>query len=164
LASEAPVSRPLPLVPASYGGFVTVFIRPVISDGGDPGPDLSVLTVPADLHEAAATLVPPAVDFSVARNAGAGVSAPLPRSETTSDMHAYVTQAALLPGEGATVVLRVEVLTTGEPGRIEVDVSSGSDQVDQAAVGYARTQSWYAGRVGNVPQVMWIRWPVRLHG
>jgi len=59
-------------------------------------------------------------------------------------------------------VLRIEVLDTGEPGRIEVDASSGSAQVDQAAINYARTLHWYAGRMDGTPHAMWIRWGVRL--
>lgn len=38
------------------------------------------------------------------------------------------------------MVLRIEVLESGDPGRIEIDASSGSQQVDQAAVDYARIQ------------------------
>lgn len=60
------------------------------------------------------------------------------------------------------MVLRIEILPTGEPGRIDVDVSSGSRQVDQAAIDYARLHRWYAGRNGDSPQTMWIRWGVRL--
>jgi TonB family protein len=77
-------------------------------------------------------------------------------------MAPYVTQAALLPGEGATVVLRVEVLSTGEPGRIDVEVSSGSRQVDQASMDYARQLRWYAGHIADRAEPMWIRWGVRL--
>ncbi|MFL6605670.1 MAG: TonB family protein [Steroidobacteraceae bacterium] len=77
-------------------------------------------------------------------------------------MTPFIARAALLPGEGATVVLRVEVLETGIPGRVEIDVSSGSNQVDQAAVSYARTQRWYAGRVDGLAHSVWIRWGVRL--
>jgi TonB family protein len=60
------------------------------------------------------------------------------------------------------VVLRVEVLESGDPGRIQVDVSSGSQQIDQAAMDYARIQHWYAGRLNGVPHAIWIRWGVRL--
>jgi protein TonB len=67
-----------------------------------------------------------------------------------------------MPGEGATVVLRIEVLPNGEPGRIEIDASSGSSQVDEAAMDYARAHRWYAGRDGQTPQAMWVRWGVRL--
>jgi TonB family protein len=73
-------------------------------------------------------------------------------------------QASPTPGEGATVVLRIEVLESGDPGRIEIDASSGSQQVDQAAVDYARIQHWYAGRANGTPRPMWVRWGVRLQG
>jgi hypothetical protein len=43
-----------------------------------------------------------------------------------------------------------------------VDVTSGSRQVDQAAMDYARHLRWFAGRSNETPEAMWIRWSVRL--
>jgi TonB family protein len=100
--------------------------------------------------------------FDVSRNNEAASTAPVLQDGARRDMEPYVKQAALLPGEGVTVVLRIEVLETGEPGRIEIDASSGSAQVDEAAIGYARTRHWYAGRTNGTPHPMWVRWGVRL--
>lgn len=64
---------------------------------------------------------------------GAAVAAPSLRPDTAVSLEPYIAQAALLPGEDATVVLRIEVLASGKPGRI-----------------------------GDRTESMWIRWGVRL--
>jgi TonB family protein len=142
---------------------VTVFIQPKIRDDLTlPGPNLSRITYRATVRPPLLHIDGPIIDFDVARNNSAGMAAPTREILTGTDMAPYIKRAALLPGEGATVVLRIEVLVTGDPGRIEIDISSGSQRVDQAAVAYAHTQHWQAGRVNGVRQVMWIRWGVRL--
>jgi TonB family protein len=114
-------------------------------------------SAPSELH-----IEQPDIDFSTSPNESAGASAPIIKNANPADMGPFIARAALLHGEGATVVLRVEVLETGAPGRIEVDASSGSRQVDEAAVDYARTRRWVAGRVNGIPQTTWIRWGVRM--
>jgi TonB family protein len=142
---------------------VTVFIRPKIRDDLTlPGPDLSRISYRSLMQLPLLHIDHPAIDAEVARNNGSGMAAPTLQGPGDADIAPYIRQAALLPGEGVTVVLRIEVLATGEPGHIEIDVSSGSGQVDQAAIGYARIQHWYAGRINGVRKVMWIRWGVRL--
>ncbi len=145
-------------------GLLTVFIKPKILDSlkSLPEPDLSRITFVAPDPLAAVSVEQPGVDSVVNRNNGARAAAPTLRDPNSTDMAPYIKEAALLPGEGATVVLRVEVLETGKPGRIEVDASSGSRRIDQAAINYARTQRWYAGRANGIPHAMWIRWGVRL--
>lgn len=143
---------------------VTVFIRPGISDDGaqSASRDLSRLLVRIPDPRAAVHIEPVELSFFVSRNNAATVAAPSLQGDGRRGMEPYVREAALAPGQGATVVLRVEVLDTGKPGRIEVDVSSGNAGIDEAAVGYARTQRWYAGRTTGAPRTMWIRWAVRL--
>lgn len=142
---------------------VTVFIQPRIRVSWRPAaPDLSRVTYMADQPTPALHIDSPAVDFDVSRNDGAAMAAPTLDASNLTDIAPYIARAALLPGNAATTVLRIEVLESGAPGRIEVDTSSGSRQLDQVAVDYARTQHWYAGRVKGVPHVMWIRWGVRL--
>lgn len=151
--------------PAATGQtLMTIFLRPAIQedDGTPPGPDLSMLVVPVDAPLPNLDLPAPPIAYDVARNGRATIAAPSLRPDNTVNLAPYIAQAALLPGEGATVVLRIEVLATGEPGRIEIDASSGSRQVDQAAIDYAKQLHWYAGRTGDNPQFMWIRWGVRL--
>ena len=142
---------------------ITIVLEPVTKpDAADTtDPRLSALTLLLDTPLPTLNIDSPSVEVTTTLNRGASTSAPSLDKQHQSDMTPYIAQAALLPGEGASVVLRVEVLPTGEPGRVEVDVSSGSRQVDQAAVDYARSQRWIAGRIDGVPQPMWIRWGVQ---
>jgi TonB family protein len=143
---------------------VTIFIQPAIRDGVPPaGPDLSRMTVPLREPRQALQIEVPPIDFEVGRNPAAVFVAPSPKGSDV-DMAPYLRQAELPPGRGVTVVLRVEVLETGEPGRVVLDISSGIRLADQAAIEYARTRRWYAGRANGVPHTMWIRWGVRLQG
>jgi TonB family protein len=142
--------------------FVTAFIQPKIRDDGAPTayPDLSALIMRARtplIH-----IEQPEISFEVSRNNAASSAAPTLQDSGQRDTEPFIKQAALLPGEGVTVVLRIEVLESGEPGRIEIDTSSGSAQVDEAAIAYAHTRHWYAGRTNGTPHPMWIRWGVRL--
>jgi TonB family protein len=143
---------------------ITVFIRPRIREPGEAVSviDPSTLRLRVDPRLFALHVAPSGVDFSVERNGAATVVAPTLEGDGRSGIQPYLRQAGLTRGEGATVVLRIEVLASGEAGRIEVDASSGSRQVDAAAVSFARIQHWYAGRVNGTPRAMWIRWGVRL--
>ena len=93
--------------------------------------------------------------------AGVGTMAPRPAS-TPADTERYARAAGLLAGQGATVVLRVEVLPTGDVGRVEIDVSCGESRVDSAAVAYIRSLAWIPGMVDGEPVTLWLRWPVRI--
>jgi TonB family protein len=148
----------------SNPSLVTIFLRPTIrdDDGTPSGPDLSMLAIPVESSLQGLDIPSLAIANETSRNSGATIAAPSLRPDSGTNLAPFVAQAALRPGEGATVVLRIHVLPTGEPGDIEVDGSSGSNQVDQAAIDYARTLRWYSGRVGNDPEAMWIRWGVRL--
>jgi TonB family protein len=148
---------------ASSDPTVTAYILPKIRDGaGEDLPDLSSLVVQLNQHFTDLHIEQPQINFEVARNGSALSAAPTLVGLAQPDMSAYVRQASLPRGAGATVVLRIEVLESGEPGRILVDASSGSRQIDQAAIDYARTLHWNAGRVNGTAQAIWIRWGVRL--
>lgn len=154
--------HPAPSI-APPDAFVTVFIRPRIREAGEPISVVDPASLRLPLDRGLLALLPqPVFDVSVARNDSAAMAAPTLRGDGHEGMQPYLQQAGLSAGEGATVVLRVEVLESGDPGRIEIDASSGSRKIDQAAVDYARTQHWYAGRVNGAPHSMWIRWGVRL--
>jgi TonB family protein len=94
-----------------------------------------------------------------------GVTTP-PRPAETQSVSAseFSRGSGLRQGTGATVVLRVEVRSTGTVGRVEVDVSGGNRRVDQAAIAYVRAMQWVGGRVDDRPETLWIRWGVRLDG
>jgi TonB family protein len=78
------------------------------------------------------------------------------------DTHSFAMRAGLTPGQGATVVLRIEVRPDGTSGRVIVEVSSGRPQVDAAAVDAARAEHWIPGVVGGEPKAVWIRWGIHL--
>jgi len=142
----------------------TIFLQPAIHEGPNAarGPNASMLVIPIDAPLPVLNIPAPPIAYETTRAEGATITAPTLRPDNAVPMAPFISEAALLPGEGATVVLRIEVLTSGEPGRIDVDVSSGSRQVDQAAIDYAREHRWYAGRLSDNPRAMWIRWGIRL--
>jgi TonB family protein len=142
-----------------------IFIKPQIRDRHDPSLDgntmanvvLRVRRLPVHLD-----IEPLDLGVFVERNEAASNVAPSLRSEGQIEVATYTRRAHLSPGQGVTVVLQVEVLESGSPGRVLVDVSGGSRETDEAAVEYAQAQRWYAGRVGGVPRSMWVRWAVHL--
>jgi protein TonB len=148
------------------GALTVFFIQPTTqTEGADAEePKLTQLAVLTDHPLDVSAIGPALLDLSTARNSGATMSAPTLKGGTLINMAPYNTQAGLLPGEGATVILRIEVLANGEPGRMAIDVSSGSQQVDTAAMDYARQLRWFAGRTNEKAEAMWIRWSVRLQG
>lgn len=82
----------------------------------------------------------------------------------TVDEDAFSRMAGLLAGESAIVVLRIEVLASGRTGRVVVDVSSGRQAVDAAAIAMAREKKWIAGVVRGEAHDAWIRIGIRLSG
>ena len=88
---------------------------------------------------------------------GIGTAVPAPDPDVLVDVLPFARLGGLLPGETANVVLRVEVLADGRAGEVAVDVSSGSDQVDHAAVAYAKAIRWLCGAVDGTPETMWVR-------
>ena len=95
-------------------------------------------------------------------NAQAVSVAPQLLDVESPDMAPFAQQAGLRPGESAVVVLRVEVLSDGHVGQVQVDVSSGSLQVDKAAAAYARQIAWVPGRLHGIDESTWVRYGVRL--
>ena len=153
-----------PQLPAAPERLVSIFIQPQIVDSANltKEPDLAQVTVRLDDLLGAPQIEAPDISFSVTRNAAALVATPTLRSNGRLSLERHANTPGLGPGSGATIVLRIEVLATGEPGRIVVDVSSGNSQVDQLAISLAHVQHWYAGRISGVPRSMWIRWAVHL--
>ena len=91
---------------------------------------------------------------------GVGTIPPTAEAEGV-DKARYVAAAGLVHGDGATVVFRIEVLDSGEIGRIEVDVSSRDPRIDEAAMAYLRAWHWRSGTHNGEPRSMWIRLGVR---
>ena len=104
---------------------------------------------------------PPLIEYAEP-NAAAVSVAPQLLDREPLDMAPFARRAGLLPGESAVVVLRMEILPDGGVGQVQVDVSSGSRQVDEAAMAYAKVQAWVPGRLHGIEESTWVRYGVRL--
>jgi TonB family protein len=163
VAADSATNFTLPIARSPVVMSVELVARPRRTN--ERNPDVSL---PRVIHVLAARPLPTTQAGDVASQPltdrmGIGTVPPHP-STTGTDARWYAAQAGLRAGEGATVVLRVEVLAFGELGRIEVDVSSGRRQVDDAAIAYARDWTWSGGLVNGQPHAVWVRVGVRLEG
>jgi protein TonB len=67
---------------------------------------------------------------------------------------------AMRRGWEGTVLLRVHVLATGKPGDIQIQKSSGRDQLDDAAQAAVKRWSFVPARQGNEPVDGWVSVPI----
>jgi TonB family protein len=106
----------------------------------------------------------PALEISrpVKLTAGVGTLAAGPGSQELPDTKPFAVRAGLAAGQGATVVLRIEVKDDNELGRISVEVSGGSAEIDAAAIAYARSMSWVGAVINGNPVTMQVRYAVHL--
>jgi TonB family protein len=74
----------------------------------------------------------------------------------------FARRAGLAPGEGASVVLVVEVLRDGHTGSVELSRGCGHPAIDAAAVAYARLLRWIPGTRDHHAEVMRVNLPVTL--
>jgi hypothetical protein len=144
-------------------------------------PMVMVLIKPRLTLESSATSFLPTLPFKLSTNAivdpdlpvleterplklttGIGTLAAGPGGPELPDSTPFAIQAGLSSGQGATVVLRVEVLDDNEAGRIVVEVSSGSAVIDAAAIAYARAMPWIGAVVDGKPVPMEVRYAVHL--
>ena len=112
----------------------------------------------------ALSLPPPPILGYAASNPNALSAAPQLLDGEQPDMASFAQLAGLLPGESAVVVLRIEVRADGHAAQVEIDVSSGSQQVDEAAISYVRALVWVPGRTNGAVSTAWVRRGVRLVG
>jgi TonB family protein len=129
---------------------------------GKPIPLVTSPVVLEDFSEHLSLILPPPPIVFALGNDGAVRTAPQLLDGAQPPIEPYAHRAGLLKGESAFVVLRVQVLAAGSVGQVEIDVSSGSRQVDEAATDYVRTTRWIAGRLGASEEVSWIRMGLRL--
>jgi TonB family protein len=59
------------------------------------------------------------------------------------------------------VLLKVEVLSNGRVGEIEVKKSSGHDVLDRSALNTVRKWKFVPGRKGETPVSLWVNIPIR---
>ena len=143
---------------------VAVFIRPRVIRAPEPERTVTLpmmLSVPVDAPRSEIPI--PEIDRPTTLMAGVGMMAPRPEVDGR-DPTPFARRAGLAEGQGATAVLRVEVYGTGDIGRVEVDVSGGSEQINEAAVSYVRSLSWSGGMIDGKPATIWVRIGVRLDG
>ncbi len=125
-------------------------------------PSVHEVLVLQDSTEPVTSLPAPPVINYAEPNAQAVSVAPQLLDTAPPDTEPFAKLAGLLPGESAVVVLRVEVLSDGRVGQVQVDVSSGKSEVDEAAIDYARELAWIPGRLHGMEQSTWVRQSVRL--
>ncbi|RRV05272.1 energy transducer TonB [Pseudomonas sp. v388] len=67
---------------------------------------------------------------------------------------------AMRRGWEGTVLLRVHVLASGKPGDIQIQKSSGRDQLDEAALAAVKRWSFVPAKQGDVAQDGWVSVPI----
>jgi protein TonB len=67
---------------------------------------------------------------------------------------------AMRRGWQGTVLLRVHVLASGKPGEIQIQKSSGRDQLDDAALAAVKRWSFVPAKQGDVAQDGWVSVPI----
>ncbi|QHF03757.1 MULTISPECIES: energy transducer TonB [Pseudomonas syringae group] len=67
---------------------------------------------------------------------------------------------AMRRGWEGTVLLRVHVLASGKPGEIQIQKSSGRDQLDDAALTAVKRWSFVPAKQGDVAQDGWVSVPI----
>ncbi|MET0845889.1 MAG: energy transducer TonB [Pseudomonas sp.] len=67
---------------------------------------------------------------------------------------------ALRRGWEGTVLLRVHVLASGKPGEIQIQKSSGRDQLDEAALAAVKRWSFVPAKQGDIAQDGWVNVPI----
>ncbi|NWD66535.1 energy transducer TonB [Pseudomonas gingeri] len=69
-------------------------------------------------------------------------------------------QLAQRRGWEGTVLLRVQVLASGKPGEIQIQKTSGRQQLDDAALAAVKRWSFVPAKQGDVAQVGWVSVPI----
>ncbi|RON19319.1 energy transducer TonB [Pseudomonas frederiksbergensis] len=67
---------------------------------------------------------------------------------------------AMRRGWEGTVLLRVHVLASGKPGEIQIQKSSGRDQLDDAALAAVKRWSFVPAKQGDIAQDGWVSVPI----
>jgi protein TonB len=131
--------------------------RPVVKRAAKPAPQ------PAPQPVAKPVEQPPAPPQPVAAPAP-----PAPKPVTPASANAgYLRNPApeypslaMRRGWEGTVLLRVHVLASGKPGEIQIQKSSGRDQLDEAALAAVKRWSFVPAKQGDVAQDGWVSVPI----
>jgi protein TonB len=109
---------------------------------------------------------PPAPPQPVASPAPAAPPAPKPVTPASANAGYLHNPAPEYPslamrrGWEGTVLLRVHVLASGKPGEIQIQKSSGRDQLDDAALAAVKRWSFVPAKQGDVAQDGWVSVPI----
>lgn len=133
-----------------------------------PKPRPVVKTPPKPAPKAVAQPVeqPPAPPRPVATPAPPAPPAPKPVTPASANAGYLRNPApqypalALRRGWEGTVLLRVHVLASGKPGDIQIQKSSGRDQLDEAALAAVKRWSFVPAKQGDVAQDGWVSVPI----
>jgi protein TonB len=109
---------------------------------------------------------PPAPPRPVAAAAPAAPPAPQPITPASANagyLHNPAPEypsVAMRRGWQGTVMLRVHVLASGKPGEIQIQKSSGRDQLDDAALAAVKRWSFVPAKQGDVALDGWVSVPI----
>lgn len=67
---------------------------------------------------------------------------------------------AMRRGWEGTVLLRIHVLASGKPGEIQIQKTSGHDQLDESAIAAVKRWSFVPAKQGDVAQDGWVSVPI----
>jgi TonB family protein len=126
-------------------------------------PTLEKLPIEIAMPQLAEIQVEPEAPESTAIQFGQFIP-PRPEQPDAAGISQFERQASLKPGQMVRVILRVEVLPSGDTGTVAIDTASGVPSADTAAVEYARTLRWIPASFGGEPTKMKIRLPVVFTG
>jgi protein TonB len=131
-----------------------------------PKPKPVVKSVPKPVAKPVEQPPPPAPPQPVAAPAPPAPPAPAPVTPASANAGYLHNPAPQYPAlamrrnwEG-TVLLRVHVLATGKPGEIQIQKSSGRDQLDDAALAAVKRWSFAPAKQGNNPVDGWVSVPI----
>ncbi|WP_130903687.1 energy transducer TonB [Pseudomonas sp. Sample_22] len=141
LAVKPPPPKPIPKPRPVVKPVAKPVAKPVPQQPAPPAPPQPVAAPPA----------PPAPAPITPASANAGyLHNPAPEYPSI----------AMRRGWQGTVLLRVHVLASGKPGEIQIQKSSGRDQLDDAALAAVKRWSFVPAKQGDVAQDGWVSVPI----
>jgi protein TonB len=144
-----PVAATPPVAPAAL---------PVV-DTHAPSPALAAALQPAPA--AAAPTAPPApLPLAAPPAAAAKLELPSSNADYLQNPKADYPRLSRQRNEQGRVLVRVLIGTDGTAQQAEIQVSSGFERLDQAALATVRSWRYVPGKRGGVPEAMWFNVPI----
>ncbi|WP_144430865.1 energy transducer TonB, partial [Pseudomonas syringae pv. coryli] len=126
-------------------------VKPVVKPVAKPVEQAPTPPVPTAPVAAPAPPAPPAPKPVTPASASAGyLRNPAPEYPSL----------AMRRGWEGTVLLRVHVLASGKPGEIQIQKSSGREQLDDAALAAVKRWSFVPAKQGDLAQDGWVSVPI----